>query len=364
MKTVSILMSTHNGGAHITAQLDSIRRQSLQPSELWVSDDGSSDETLKIVTRFAETARFPVRICVNGEGSDPRSNLLNAALLCGGDVVAFCGQGDEWHPNKLSRCVAAFQTSDVMLVAHSATVLDEQSRYAGYLSQGIQCTQIHPALTLPPWGSFLTGSMVFRRDLLALPPAREPADGPKKVGPVMRPDRWLYTLAHGLGSVVTLAQPLMATRQPPARPAGLLQHFFRRGTGLSSCAAARRLRHLEATALQRAQVMRALAQSRPHWLKARVVLAAATYWQRMAMLCALRAAVYDAPTFSRRKAAFDRLVALRRQRLGGDARAGGWLVRDALTGLLQLPAFVPGHPAAEHPPGELGQDLEAWAWPR
>lgn len=362
MKTVSILMSTHNGGAYITAQLDSIRRQDLQPAELWVSDDGSSDETLRIVTRFAERAPFPVRICVNGEGSDPRANLLNAALLCGGDVVAFCGQGDEWHPNKLSRCLGAFHAPDVMLVAHSATILDEQSRYAGYLSQGIQASQTFPALTLPPWGTFLPGSMVFRRDLLALPPARETADGRDQGSSPPRPDRWLYTLAHGLGSVVTLAQPLMATRQPPSTQAGLLQQIFRRGAGLSAGSAARRLRHLEATARQRASAMAALAQVRPPRVKARAARAAAAYWQRMATVCALRAAVYDAPTFSRRKAAFDQLVALRSDPAAGEPAPRGWLMRDALSGLLQLPALVPRPVEPVH--GDAGQEPETWAWPR
>lgn len=362
MKTVSVLMSTCNGGAHIAAQLESIRRQNLRPLELWVSDDGSSDETLRIVTRFAENVPFPVRICVNGEETDPRANVLNAALLCEGDIIAFCAQGDEWHPGKLSRCVAEFEAPEVMLVAHSATILDAQSRYAGYLSQGIQCSQAYPALTLPPWGSFLAGTMVFRRDLLAWPPAREQSRRPDAAGQVMRADRWLYALAHGLGSIVTLAHPLMATRHVPPHPEGLLRKLLAGHGRLSPLSAARRLRHLEATAMQRSQVMSALVLARPPRLQVEAARAAAVFWQRMAMICALRAAVYDAPTFARRKVAFDRLVALGSYSLArGEGLAGGLLVRDALTGLLQLPGLVPS--VADAGPVEAGPGLESWAWP-
>jgi glycosyltransferase involved in cell wall biosynthesis len=46
---VAILMCTFNGERFLTAQLESILAQTHKNWVLWVSDDGSSDQTLEIL---------------------------------------------------------------------------------------------------------------------------------------------------------------------------------------------------------------------------------------------------------------------------------------------------------------------------
>ncbi|MFT3952983.1 MAG: glycosyltransferase [Piscinibacter sp.] len=53
-----------------------------------------------------------------GEGQS--DNVLNAAPLCEGEVIAFCDQDDIWHPEKLQRCVEALAAEDALLCVHSA----------------------------------------------------------------------------------------------------------------------------------------------------------------------------------------------------------------------------------------------------
>jgi len=43
--SVSITMTTYNGGPYLREQLESLRRQTLPPHELVVCDDGSTDST-------------------------------------------------------------------------------------------------------------------------------------------------------------------------------------------------------------------------------------------------------------------------------------------------------------------------------
>ncbi len=349
MKSVSVLMSTYNGSRYVEEQLESIRRQRHQPNELWVSDQGSSDETLRIVTQFAESSRFPVRICCHDEQDNPQDSLVNASLLCMGDLVAFSSPGDLWHPDKLARCIAATDHPDVMMVAHSATILDDDGRYGGFLPQGIFSTEIHRSLKLGPWEGFLSGTMVVRRELLTWMQVGDFVRRRGETSDLKAIDRSLYVLAHGLGSIVTIAQPLTAMRQPSVDGQGFLRRLLSGQSRLSRGAAARRLRRLEERAMRNSDVMVELALTKPPRLKVRSAHAAVLYWQRMATICGLRAALHEAPTFTRRRAALERLVALGSYE-DGEGFAGRLLVRDTLSGLLQLPAPAPLVPDVQEGP--------------
>ena len=48
----SVVMATYNGAKYIIEQLDSIKNQTMRPDEVIISDDGSTDDTLKIVKNY------------------------------------------------------------------------------------------------------------------------------------------------------------------------------------------------------------------------------------------------------------------------------------------------------------------------
>lgn len=113
MSRVLILMATWNGAAHLRQQLDSIAGQSHGDWELWVSDDGSSDETCKIIQHFANDVPQAVHL-TKGPGQGAARNFLS--LLCHADLplgpntyVAFSDQDDVWYPDKLCRALTALE---------------------------------------------------------------------------------------------------------------------------------------------------------------------------------------------------------------------------------------------------------------
>src|SRR5512146_482570 len=99
-------MATFNGAAFLEQQLETLSAQTRAPCELVVSDDGSTDDTIAILERFARTALFEVQIVPNTGARGFAGNFLHAASLCRGSLVAWCDQDDVWSPVKLERCAA------------------------------------------------------------------------------------------------------------------------------------------------------------------------------------------------------------------------------------------------------------------
>src|SRR4051794_15860948 len=94
----SVAMCTYNGARFIGAQLASVAAQTRTPDELIVCDDRSTDETVAIVQKFADSAPFRVRLHVNEENLGSTKNFERAVSLCEGDLIALCDQDDVWLP--------------------------------------------------------------------------------------------------------------------------------------------------------------------------------------------------------------------------------------------------------------------------
>lgn len=101
---ILILLASYNGGKFIREQLDSILQQSYTNWELLICDDGSTDNTLEIVSEYyAKDNR------INVIPKDPKSqgasqnfgNLLKEALLREWNFVMFADQDDFWQSNKV-----------------------------------------------------------------------------------------------------------------------------------------------------------------------------------------------------------------------------------------------------------------------
>src|SRR5215831_4737190 len=103
---VAILMCTKDGAAFLSEQLASIGRQTHGNWSLIVSDDGSRDATLNMLSRFAEGR--PQKVTVRG---GPRqgvcANFLSLAADRGiaADYFAFSDQDDIWYADKIERAL-------------------------------------------------------------------------------------------------------------------------------------------------------------------------------------------------------------------------------------------------------------------
>lgn len=103
MPTVAVLMSTYNGGKYIREQLDSIFKQEDVNVVLYVRDDGSTDDTIKILERYRDN--HSVVIVQDGENVGPGESFMRLVYQYADvpdiEYYAFADQDDIWLEDKL-----------------------------------------------------------------------------------------------------------------------------------------------------------------------------------------------------------------------------------------------------------------------
>ncbi|MDD2888671.1 MAG: glycosyltransferase family 2 protein [Aliarcobacter sp.] len=101
MKKVIILLSTYNGERYLKEQLDSLCNQSYKNIEIYARDDGSDDNTLKILKSY------PVQLLETTRNLGARDSffeLLSKAIYASnGDYFMFCDQDDVWDKFKVEK---------------------------------------------------------------------------------------------------------------------------------------------------------------------------------------------------------------------------------------------------------------------
>ncbi|MCJ2058272.1 glycosyltransferase family 2 protein [Methylobacterium sp. J-048] len=335
--SVSVVMATFNGGQFIAEQLDSIARQTHPPTELIVSDDASTDETIKIVRNFATTAPFPVKIVENEKRLGYGSNFLSATKHASGAYLSFCDQDDVWLPNKIEVSLRAIEAFDGDLYVHGATIVDAIGTTGGQFTQGIRKRAVLAPLTLPPWGVFYGFSMVFRRDVFDIIPADDRGGHTFEFTGSLSHDLWIYFIASSLGRVIVDPQPLVLYRRHDKNETPDLKgNIVRKISKFLGVAAHENLRR-DSVAAHRSKILKDLAKSAsPSRLRDQAG-AASRYWAEIARFEADRITFYTHDCILSRLA-----LCLKLLREGGyrSYRQGGlsWrlFMKDILFGVFQI----------------------------
>ncbi|NTW98360.1 MAG: glycosyltransferase [Geobacteraceae bacterium] len=127
---VSVAIATYNGERYIYQQMMSIYNQSLPVDEVVISDDGSTDQTVTIVTSFIEKYSLSNwHIVVNKRNLGFSSNFLSAVRKTTGDIIFLSDQDDVWEINKVE-VMSSIMRSDRTLCALSSqySTIDNEGR--------------------------------------------------------------------------------------------------------------------------------------------------------------------------------------------------------------------------------------------
>ncbi|MCA9388845.1 glycosyltransferase [Candidatus Berkelbacteria bacterium] len=96
---ISVIIPVFNSAETIAKALESVVKQTMQPAEIIVVDDGSTDQTARIVKSFQ--AKIPIRYHYQSNKRQAAARNLGASQAKG-DWLAFLDSDDIWLPNKLA----------------------------------------------------------------------------------------------------------------------------------------------------------------------------------------------------------------------------------------------------------------------
>jgi len=101
---IAILMCTYNGAQYLSEQLNSIHDQDYKDWKLYVNDDGSKDNTLKILKDYQKKWGTKKLIIRRGPQKGFCQNFLNIIndKKINADLYFLSDQDDVWMPHKLS----------------------------------------------------------------------------------------------------------------------------------------------------------------------------------------------------------------------------------------------------------------------
>lgn len=156
-------MATYNGGTYLQEQLESIYSQTYRNIEVVVTDDGSNDETIKILESYSKS--HGLIFYINEKKLGFKKNFAKAMSYCSGSYVALADQDDIWLPHKLQTLIDNLECYD--LVCSNMTLIDGDGRVIKreWLSEINLKTQADIFAYLM-FGNFATGCTILMRKSL------------------------------------------------------------------------------------------------------------------------------------------------------------------------------------------------------
>lgn len=129
---VSIITPCYNSAEYIGAMIESVISQTYTHWELLITDDCSTDDSMRIVRAYAE--RDPrVRLFQLSQNSGAGVARNKSIEMASGRFIAFLDSDDRWMPRKLERQLAFMVEKDCALSYTAYMVCDELSRMTGII---------------------------------------------------------------------------------------------------------------------------------------------------------------------------------------------------------------------------------------
>jgi glycosyltransferase involved in cell wall biosynthesis len=100
---VDIILATYNGGKYLDEQLESIFEQDFHDYRVLIRDDGSTDHTLDILSKWKGLNPQKIEFIEDKLGNlGPTKNFNQLLEASTAPYICFCDQDDKWLPIKLS----------------------------------------------------------------------------------------------------------------------------------------------------------------------------------------------------------------------------------------------------------------------
>ena len=116
--SISVILPVHNGERYLAQALNSVLGQTRTVEEIVVIDDGSTDDSMDVVRRFADSGLVPiVQLTMTGVGQSAARN--EGARYATGDYLAFIDQDDVWLATHIAMLAARLDEDVSCSMAYS-----------------------------------------------------------------------------------------------------------------------------------------------------------------------------------------------------------------------------------------------------
>lgn len=200
MARLTILMATYNGERFLKEQLASFDAQSFQDWDLWVSDDGSKDQTKEILRNFKFNS-FHKLVVRDGPHEGFVKNFLDLTISCENDAeyFAFSDQDDIWNKNKLKKAIDWLNT----IPSSEPALYCSRTEIVGVSGKSSVPPIYSPLMKISPcFPNALVQSIAGGNTMVFNRAAKKLLEDFGGVVSVPSHDWWLYLLVTGVGGKV------------------------------------------------------------------------------------------------------------------------------------------------------------------
>jgi GT2 family glycosyltransferase len=197
--TCSVVIAAYNEASTIAGSLASVLAQTREDLEVIVVDQGSTDNTLAVVSEYAVDHRVRLR----RQSNSGRAGARNVGIaLARGRYVSMLESDDLWLPRYLELMVDALEsTPDAALAYTRAWILDRATNRVRRATWPAQLPNVperdsEALLRGLTAGTFVCASATVRREALRQVGRYEPG-----VAPAEDYDLWLRIAARGHGAI-------------------------------------------------------------------------------------------------------------------------------------------------------------------
>jgi glycosyltransferase involved in cell wall biosynthesis len=212
---ISILLASYNGEKFITEQLDSLYRQTVQDFKLFICDDKSTDNTVSIISGYAEKRPGKISIEQNENNTGgAKHNFMKMMIEHKDDYVMLCDQDDVWLPDKIEKSLRKMHEmeqefgKDTPILVHSdLKVVDRDlKKFSSSYQKTARLNYAKKSLNKLVTMNMATGcTAIYNRALADLITA-EPDF-------YVIHDWWLALIAISFGKIGTIFEPTVLYRQ-------------------------------------------------------------------------------------------------------------------------------------------------------
>lgn len=149
MGSVSVVIPAYNHARFVSKAVESALAQTLPPHEMIVVNDGSVDETAKVLDSYRERIRV-----IYQQNSGVAVARNRGAKEAQGDLIAFLDSDDEWLPSKLEQQLQRLLAEPALGMVHCGVEeINGAGNTIGYRQDGLE-------------GWLIEEFLLFRRSIL------------------------------------------------------------------------------------------------------------------------------------------------------------------------------------------------------